>query len=290
MADAVGGPTVLRLLLGAQLRRLRESQGISAHDAARAIRGSESKISRIELGRNAVREIDIADLLTLYGITDKTEREQLLSLASRANQPGWWHRYHDVLPPWFQAYIGLEESAQSIRSYDAQFVPGLLQTEEYARAVIQLRHVQASAHDVERRVALRMARQGFLTQSGAPYLWVALDESALRRPLGDQAVQRAQLQHLIELAQRPNITLQVVPFHVGGPAVVGSPFTILRFSTPGVPDVVYLEHLASAVYLDKERDTVGYLALIDSLCVEAQSPEASISFLRKIIDELDGNP
>ena len=125
MADAVGGPTVLRLLLGAQLRRLRESQAISAHDAAQAIRGSESKISRIELGRNAVREIDIADLLSLYGIADKAEREQLLSLASRANQPGWWHRYHDVLPLWFQAYIGLEESAQSIRSYDAQFVPGL---------------------------------------------------------------------------------------------------------------------------------------------------------------------
>jgi transcriptional regulator with XRE-family HTH domain len=138
MADAVGGPTVLRLLLGAQLRRLREARGISAHDAAQAIRGSESKISRIELGRNAVREIDIADLLTLYGITDKAEREQLLSLASRANQPGWWHRYRDVLPPWFQAYIGLEESAHSIRSYDVQFVPGLLQTEEYAAAVLAL--------------------------------------------------------------------------------------------------------------------------------------------------------
>ena len=155
MADAVGGPTVLRLLLGAQLRRLRESQGISAHDAAQAIRGSESKISRIELGRNAVREIDIADLLTLYGITDKAEREQLLSLASRANQPGWWHRYHDVLPSWFQAYIGLEESAQSIRSYDAQFVPGLLQTEEYAAAVLALGDF--SLDEAERLVVLRKA-------------------------------------------------------------------------------------------------------------------------------------
>src|SRR6202034_4858938 len=138
MADAVGGPTVLRLLLGAQLRRLRESRGISAQDAARAIRGSESKISRIELGRNAVREVDIADLLNLYGITDTAEREQLLTLASQANQQGWWHRYQDVLPGWFQSYIGLEESAESIRSFDTQFVPGLLQTEDYALAVIQL--------------------------------------------------------------------------------------------------------------------------------------------------------
>ena len=138
MADMVGGPTILRLLLGAQLRRLREARGISAQEAARAIRGSESKISRIELGRNAVREIDIADLLTLYGITDRAEREQMLSLASRANQPGWWQRYQDVLPTWFQSYIGLEESAESIRSYDSQFVPGLLQTEDYAAAVLAL--------------------------------------------------------------------------------------------------------------------------------------------------------
>src|SRR6202049_4270409 len=138
MAAAVGGPTILRLNLGAQLRRLREAREISAQEAARAIRGSESKISRIELDRNSVREIDIADLLTLYGITDRAEREQLLSLASRANQPGWWHQYQDVLPAWFQSYVGLEESAESIRSYDPQFIPGLLQTEDYTSAVLAL--------------------------------------------------------------------------------------------------------------------------------------------------------
>jgi transcriptional regulator with XRE-family HTH domain len=161
------------------LRRLRESQGISAHDAAQEIRGSESKISRIELGRNAVREIDIADLLTLYGITDKAEREQLLSLASRANQPGWWHRYHDVLPLWFQAYIGLEESAQSIRSYDAQFVPGLLQTEEYAAAVLALGDF--SLDEAERLVVLRKERQRHFA-AGGTRLWAIVDEVALRRP------------------------------------------------------------------------------------------------------------
>src|SRR6202167_5229743 len=138
MMDGAGGPTVLRILLGTQMRRLREARGITAQEAAQAIRGSESKISRIELGRNAVREVDIADLLNLYGISDLAEREQLLTLASQANQQGWWHRYQDVLPTWFQSYIGLEESAESIRSFDNQVVAGLLQTEDYALAVIQL--------------------------------------------------------------------------------------------------------------------------------------------------------
>jgi len=138
MTEEPAGPTVLRILLGTQLRRLREARGITAQQAARSIRASESKISRIELGRNAFREVDIADLLTLYGVTEIEEREQLLSLASQANQPGWWHQYQDVLPTWFQAYIGLEESAEYIRSFDPQFVPGLLQTEEYAAAVLEL--------------------------------------------------------------------------------------------------------------------------------------------------------
>ena len=192
MADAVGGPTVLRLLLGAQLRRLRESKGISAHDAAQAIRGSESKISRIELGRNAVREIDIADLLTLYGIADKAEREQLLSLASRANQPGWWHRYHDVLPPWFQAYIGLEESAQSIRSYDAQFVPGLLQTEEYAAAVLALGDFALDEGRARAWSCCARNASGVSPRAGTR-LWAIVNEVALRRPVRSLAVLRGQL-------------------------------------------------------------------------------------------------
>ncbi|MGH3671416.1 MAG: DUF5753 domain-containing protein [Pseudonocardiaceae bacterium] len=202
---------------------------------------------------------------------------------------GWWREYGDVLPNWFETYLGLEQAASVIRTYEPALVPGLLQTEDYARAVIQLRHLQVSATDVERRVALRMARQEFLTQPGAPNLWIALEESALCRPLGSRVVQRAQLQHLIEMSQQPNITLQVVPSHVGGPAAVGGPFTILRFSEPDVPDVVYLEQLASALYLDKERDTVGYLAIMDSLCIEAESLEESISLLRRIIEDLPGN-
>ncbi len=286
MADAVGGPTVLRLLLGAQLRRLRESQGISAHDAARAIRGSESKISRIELGRNAVREIDIADLLTLYGITDKTEREQLLSLASRANQPGWWHRYHDVLPPWFQAYIGLEESAQSIRSYDAQFVPGLLQTEEYAAAVLALGDL--SLDEAEQLVVLRKERQRHFA-AGGTRLWAIVDEVALRRPVGGLAVLSRQLEHLREVCEQPWLTLQITPFPAVSHAAPGS-FSMLRFADPALPDMVYTEQLNSATYIDKRAEVEPYLLTLERLSLVSATPAGSADILRTIVAELAQTP
>ncbi|MGH3885413.1 MAG: DUF5753 domain-containing protein [Pseudonocardiaceae bacterium] len=191
-----------------------------------------------------------------------------------------------MLPNWFETYLGLEQAASVIRAYEPQLVPGLLQTEDYARAVMLLRHLHASAGEIERRVALRMARQAFLSQPGAPELWVALDEAALRRPLGGQKVQRAQLLHLIEIAQLPNITLQIAPFEVGGHVATGGPFTILRFSEPGLPDIVYLEHLTSAVYLDKKRDTVEYLAIMDCLCIQAEPPSGTMNLLHKIIKEI----
>ena len=284
MADAVGGPTVLRLLLGAQLRRLRESQGISAHDAAQAIRGSESKISRIELGRNAVREIDIADLLTLYGITDKAEREQLLSLASRANQPGWWHRYHDVLPPWFQAYIGLEESAHSIRSYDAQFVPGLLQTEEYAAAVLALGDF--SLDEAERLVVLRKERQRRFA-AGGTRLWAIIDEVALRRPVGGPAVLCRQLAYLRETCDQPWLTIQITPFPAVSHAAPGS-FSILRFADPALPDMVYAEQLNSATYIDKRAEVEPYLLALERLSLVSATPADSADILGAIVAEVAG--
>src|SRR5256886_1974062 len=160
-------PPVLRILLGTQLRRLRESRGITAQEAARAIRGSESKISRIELGRNAIREIDVLDLLTYYGV-GAVEREQLLSLAEQANRPGWWHRYNDILPDWFQSYVGMEEAATSIRIYEPQFIPGLLQTHEYAAAVLAVGDIPVS--EAERHVILRKERQRRLTKGRAKLL------------------------------------------------------------------------------------------------------------------------
>ena len=179
-----GGPTVLRMLLGAHLRRLREARGVTREDAGWEIRSSESKISRMELGRVGFKERDVADLLTLYGLDDPEERDRLLALARDANTPGWWHRYGDVLPGWFQSYLGLEAAASLIRTYEVQFVPGLLQTREYARAVVLLGHGRAPAEEVERRVDLRMARQELLTRADPPQLWAVVDEAALRRPIG----------------------------------------------------------------------------------------------------------
>jgi transcriptional regulator with XRE-family HTH domain len=285
MADGAGGPTVLRILLGTQLRRLRESRGITAQEAARAIRGSESKISRIELGRNAVREVDIADLLSLYGITDTTEREQLLALASQANQPGWWHRYQDILPGWFQAYIGLEESAESIRSYDAQFIPGLLQTEDYAAAVIALG--EFSLEETERLVYLRKERQRRFS-SGGLRLWAIIDEAALRRPVGSTSLMRDQLEHLLDSSDMPGFTLQVAPLPAGGFAP-GS-FCILGFAVPDLPDVVYLEQLTSAMYLDKPSDVDRYVTAMDKLSAASAPPDESRQIIRAMLEDMEESP
>src|ERR1022692_3576221 len=285
MTDGAGGPTVLRILLGTQLRRLRESRGITAQEAARAIRGSESKISRIELGRNAVREVDIADLLSLYGITDTTEREQLLTLASQANLPGWWHRYQDILPGWFQAYIGLEESAESIRSYDAQFIPGLLQTEDYAAAVIALG--EFSLEETERLVYLRKERQRRFS-SGGLRLTAIIDEVALRRPIGDAALMRAQLEYLRDICDRPAFTLQVMPYPSGAHAAPAS-FSILQFATDELPDVVYVEHLTSAMYLDKAIDVERYTVAMARLSAISASPNESKEIIRAMLEDMEGS-
>jgi transcriptional regulator with XRE-family HTH domain len=286
MVDGAGGPTVLRILLGTQLRRLREAHGITAQEAARAIRGSESKISRIELGRTSVRKIDIVGLLSLYGITDPAEREELLALAVQANQPGWWHQYQDVLPSWFQAYIGLEESAASIRSYDAQFIPGLLQTEDYAAAVIALG--EFPLEEAERLVFLRKERQRRFS-SGGLRLWAIVDDVALRRPVGGPQTMRAQLDRLSEMCDQPGFALQVVPGSAGAFVVPGS-FSVLRFAVPDLPDVVYLEQLTSAMYLDKPADVKRYTVAMDKLSALAAPPEETKQIIRALREELERSP
>ncbi len=229
------GPTVLRILLGGQLRKLREARGIGREDAGYAIRASGSKISRMELGRVGFKERDVADLLTLYGVADDSERDALLALARQANNPGWWHRYGDVLPSWFQSYLGLEAAASLIRSYEVQFVPGLLQTPDYARSVILLGHGNAPADEIERRVTLRMSRQKLLTRPGAPQLWVVLDEAVLRRPIGGPEVMRAQLLALIEATKLPNVTLQVISFQAGVTPPPGARSPCCAFRTRTCP-------------------------------------------------------
>lgn len=281
-ARSRGGPTVLRMILGAQLRRLRETRGITREAAAAVIRGSASKISRLELGRVGAKERDVADLLALYGVTGDEERIALLALAGESSMPGWWHQYGDLLPEWFEPYIGLEEAASVIRAYELQFVPGLLQTRDYAAAVVRLGH-SATPREVERRVEVRMRRQGLLGLDDPPELSLVVDETALRRPIGGAAVMRAQLRHLLEVAALPRVTLRMVPFEAGGHPAAGGPFTILRFAEPALPDVVYLEQLTSALYFDKRRDVAGYTAVMDRLCAQATSPAGTLEAIRRIL-------
>ncbi len=285
---SAGGPTVLRMLLGAHLRRLREAQGVTREDAGWEIRSSESKISRMELGRVGFKERDVADLLTLYGLDDDEERTRLLALARDANNPGWWHRFGDVLPNWFQSYLGLEAAAALIRTYEVQFVPGLLQTKEYARAVVLLGHGRAKADEIDRRVELRMARQQVLTRTDAPKLGVVVDEAALRRPIGGLDIMRGQVDALLEANTLPNVRLQVIPFNAGGHAAAGGAFTILRFPDQDLPDVVYIEQLTSALYLDKRDDVDLYAEAMERLCVEARPPTDTQKVLEEIRRDLEG--
>jgi hypothetical protein len=279
------GPTVLRILLGAQLRRLREAKGITLEEAGHKIRASHSKMSRLELGRVGFKDRDVADLLTEYGVHDEQERDMLRALARQANAQGWWHVYADVMAPWFEAYVGLEEAVSTVRAYEVQFVPGLLQTENYARAVTMLGYAHAPAEEIERRVKLRMARQRLLYGDDPLQLWAVVDEALLCRPLGGPAVMREQVQHLIEVTAMRNVTLQVIPFNSGGHAAAGGPFSILRFAEPDLPDVVYLEQLTSALYLDKRDDVDHYLAVMERLCLEAEPAASTPEILNKILKE-----
>jgi len=227
----------------------------------------------------------VADLLTLYGVTGETEREQMLMLARQASTPGWWQQYSDVLPGWLELYVGLEEAASIIRTYEVQFVHGLMQTEDYARAVILIGNAHAPAEEIDRRVRARMRRQRLLTRSDAPELWAVLDEAALRRAPNGAEVMRAQLEHLLQLTELPNVTLQIVPFSAGPHAAAGGPFTILRFPEPDLPDLVYLEQLNSALYLDQPGDVTDYVNVMSQLCVQAETGAASKNILRGLIEE-----
>jgi transcriptional regulator with XRE-family HTH domain len=278
-----GGPTVVRMLLGNQLRRLREKAGVSPERAGYEIRGSRSKISRLEHGRVGFKDRDVSDLLTLYGVTDEQERATLLALASQANERGWWDKYTDILPGWFEPYLGLEEAASLIRTFELQFVHGLFQTAEYARAVTTLSSSPMRDEEIERRVRLRLGRQALLTVEDPPRIWSIIDEAVLRRPVGGRQTMVGQLRHLQEVSALPNVTLQVVPLGAGGHAGAGGPFTILRFDAPDLPDVVYLEQLTSALYLDERKDVDHYMGVMNHLSAQALTPAETSRLLAGII-------
>lgn len=283
--EARAEATVLRMLLGNQLRRLREAAGVTPDDAGYEIRASRSKISRMENGRVGFKERDVADLLTLYGVTSEQERSGLMDLARRANTPGWWAKYGDLLPDWFEVYLGLETAASVLRTFELQFVHGLFQTEDYARAVTMLGHKAEADGSVDRRVNLRMKRQDLLTRPDPPRVWSVMDEAALRRPVGGPKVMRSQLRRLIEVSEMTRVTLQVVPFQRGGHAAAGGSFSILRFEEPALPDVVYIEQLTSALYLEAQNDVDSYMKVMNRLSAEALSPAETVPFIKKIISQ-----
>ncbi|MEU4557673.1 helix-turn-helix transcriptional regulator [Actinoplanes sp. NPDC023936] len=282
-----GGATVRRLQLGAHLRALRRARGVTRDEAGYRIRGSESKISRMELGKVSFKERDITDLLKLYGVEDPAEHQRVLALAREANTPSWWHAYGDVLDTWFQNYLDLEQAAELIRTYEVQFVPGLLQTDAYARAVIRLGHDHADPGEIDRRAGLRMARKQVLERPDAPRLWAVLDEAVLRRPIGGPEVLREQIQALLDVCDSPAVRLQVMPFSSGGHAAAGGAFTILRFPHEKLPDVVYIEHLTSGLYLERREEVDHYAAAFGRLSIEAEHPSRTPDLLRSMLADIE---
>jgi DNA-binding XRE family transcriptional regulator len=281
-----GGPTVQRMLVGAKLRRLRADLGLTREQAADHIRASAWKIHRLENGQVSFKERDLLDLLDLYEVVDPQEIADTLALAREANHPGWWQHYGDVLPAWFRAYVDLESAASLIRTYEGQYIPGLLQTDDYIRAVVHAAHLTDSSDEVGRRVRLRMARQTLLTRDQPPRLWAVIDEAALRRPVGGPEVMRGQLERLIDATKLATVTLQLLPFAAGAHPAMAGAFSVLRFGDRELPDVVYLEHLTGASYLDKRDEVERYLDIMELLCLQAEPPARTAELLQGILEEL----
>lgn len=270
-----GSPTVRRRRLAAALRRLRDQSGLTADEAARRVGISKSALSRVENALVSVMPPVARALLELYGVSP-TEIEPLLQIAREARKRGWWQRYGDVLPDWFETYVGLEAEAAEIRTYEPQLVPGLLQTEEYARAVIRAEHPDAPQGEVDRRVELRIRRQNV---DSPPRLWMVLDEAVLRRPVGGPEVMSRQLDKIRDIGSRPGVTIQVLPFMAGEHGSMGSAFSILTFQEPTDPGVVYIETRAGSLYLEDQEER-EYTALFNHLVAQALSHRDSATMLR----------
>ncbi|MFJ5531905.1 helix-turn-helix domain-containing protein [Streptomyces sp. NPDC093261] len=280
-------PTLLKMLVGVQLAGIREEAGLSQEQAARALGFSPAKLSRIEAGkgRRPPTEGDVRALLQLYG-ADDYEATVLVKLLQRAGEPGWWQRYDKrLMPEWFDRLVGLQEAAVAIRTFEIQYVPGLLQTPAYTRAVVERGLPTASAAEVQRRVELRMRRRELLSRPDAPQLWAILDESVLMRVLGSREVMREQVEHLVEAARLPHVTVQIVPLDVTNASAPSIPVTYLRFGGLELPDIVYLEHIRSANFLEDRDETEEYRVVLDRLADEALDPRASLELLRRTLEE-----
>jgi transcriptional regulator with XRE-family HTH domain len=271
-------------VLGTYLRDARESAGISRADAARTIRGSTSKISRMETATSPQFPHDVEDLLEYYGKTSPEDIPQILALAERALKAEWWQPYSPVIRDWVQLLLGLESDAHTIRTYEPHFIPGLLQTEEYARALAVTSRYLRSADDVEKMVQLRKKRQERLLKIGGPRMWMMLDESVLRRPVGGPAVMRRQLEHLLQV-MKGQAVVQVAQLHAVAQVTPGSAVTYLRFASSFLPDMVYVEMMNNGIYhLDNDQAVEDYRATLDQLSALAETPEASETFIAQMLE------
>lgn len=278
-------PTVLRMVLGKRLKQLREQAGVSFEEAARAIEVTPLTVRRIEKAEVGLRIPYVKELLRTYGVPT-TEIDDFLALAREANQPGWWYKYRDVLPEWFSAYVSLESEASVIRLYEPHYVPGLLQTNDYATALMRVGFPNESKEDVARRVALRTRRQDLLAKPDAPAIWAILDETVLRRPVGGAEVMRAQIDRLHEVLDMPKVRIQVMRFGVGAHPGAFGPFHHFRFGFSELPDVIYTESLAGAVYVDRPGDVVTYLEVLDRMSVQAEPVARTRAILAELRKEL----
>lgn len=283
--SAPAAPTVLRMVLGKRLRQLREQAGVSFDEAARAIEVTALTVRRMEKAEVGLRIPYVKELLRTYGVS-ANEIEDFLSLAREANQPGWWHKFRDVLPEWFSAYVSLESEAAVIRLYEPQYVPGLLQTRDYAAALIRVGFPNASAEEVERHVTLRLRRQDLLVKPEAPAIWAILDETVLRRAVGGPAVMRAQIDRLAEATERPKVRIQIMRFAAGPHPGAYGPFHYFRFGFSELPDIVYTEGLAGAQYVDQPADVVTYLEVLDRMSVQAEPVARTRDILAELRKEL----
>ncbi|SEE15435.1 helix-turn-helix transcriptional regulator [Streptomyces sp. Ag109_O5-10] len=286
MSERRAAPTVGQVVLGKRLQELREAAGLGRDEAARVLRVAQATVRRMEMAEVALKIPYIQVLLDTYGVAEE-EQAAFIRLAEEANQPGWWQRFHDVLPDWFSLYVSLEGAARVVRSYEPHFLPGLLQTEAYARAVMEsgtIGHSDPTA--VERHVALRMTRQRLLEQDDPPHLWVIMDETVLRRPAGDAEVMRDQVDKLLAYVERDRITLQLAEFASGPHPGTYAPFTLFRFAEPELPDMVFTEYLTGALYLDSRDEVGAHLEVLDHMTARAASAQRTEELLREYRDKL----
>jgi hypothetical protein len=264
---------------------LRQAKNLTAAQVAKSLAWSESKVSRIEGGKSPLSDQDAKLLLNEYGVQDPEEVRQFIALTRRSRQNGWWHSFGDALPEWFKPYLGFESDAASIWTYQTELVPGLLQTESYAQAVIRATEPDFSTDEVEARASARVQRKSILTDDHAPKVWAILNEAVLRRVVGSKAIMQEQLRSLADLAQeQPNVTVQVLPFDAGAHVSMGYSFSYLSFEdVPG--SIVYAEGLTSATYLDKQSDLSRHEEIFQRLVAASERPEKSVDMIRNIAEE-----